>query len=57
MTITIFEGEKKQAVDNNKLGEYKVPLPECNTVEEASFKITLEMDKVMFFVYKIGLHN
>ena len=49
MTITIFEREKKQAVDNNKLSEYKVPWPEYNTVEEASFKITLEMDKVMFF--------
>jgi hypothetical protein len=48
MDIVIYEGDNRLSVDNHRLGEYVVPLPDYNSIDEAAFTITLDMDMVVF---------
>ena len=48
MDIVIYEGDNRLSVDNHRLGEYVVPLPDYKSIDEAAFTIRLDMDMVVF---------
>ena len=47
-SIVSYEGEGLKSRDNNKLGEYKVPLQPYTSIEAGKFNITLEINKIIF---------